>query len=268
MRTALETKQTNRARLRDILCGTAPRTASAIASADAIIAAWSLTAINTTTFGEGVEETRGGNDVCAITATDKTLTSADNPWTSADVGKIIHVAGAGTAGGTLVSRIASFTSAGEVELEDAAVTTVAPSVTSAAGLAIWFYPLNDVSGSAVLPTGSETWKRVDVALGNAGVETLTAAALTLSALYNRKILIANRGTAQEITLHKTAPVGFAILVEQIGAGAVTFAAEAGATLQNRQSHDGIAGQYGAVTLFVRANADDESAIWTLVGDTA
>ncbi len=39
MRTPNETKQTNRARLRDVLCGVVPRIASAIVAADAIIAA-------------------------------------------------------------------------------------------------------------------------------------------------------------------------------------------------------------------------------------
>ncbi len=267
MRTALETAQTNRARVRDLLCGTVPRTAAAIAAASAIVTAWSLTAINATTFG-AFAEGLAGNDVCAITATDKTLTSADLPWTAADVGKIIHVAGAGTAGGTLVTRIASYTSAGEVELADAAVTTVAPSTTSAAGLAIWGLPQNDISASAVLPTGGDTWTDAQTALGNSGFVDLTDATLTLAAIHNRKIISANKATAQTITLHKTAPQGFACLVEQLGAGAVGFTAEVGATLRNRQSHTGIAGQYGSATLYVSSNADGLSAVWMLVGDTA
>ena len=60
----------------------------------------------------------------AITATDNTLTSASNPWVAGDVGEVIRIEGADTAGGNLVTTIASFTSAGEVELTDAAVTTV------------------------------------------------------------------------------------------------------------------------------------------------
>ncbi len=64
------------------------------------------------------------NDV-AIAATDKTLTSASNPWVSSDVGKPITVDGAGAAGAILKTTVASFTSAGEIELTDAAGTTVA-----------------------------------------------------------------------------------------------------------------------------------------------
>jgi hypothetical protein len=60
----------------------------------------------------------------AIDSADNTLTSASNPWTSADVGSPIIVRGAGAAGADLVTTIASYTGAGEVELTDAAGTTV------------------------------------------------------------------------------------------------------------------------------------------------
>lgn len=60
----------------------------------------------------------------AITATDTTLTSADGPFTSDDVGKLIYVVGAGAGGGDLQTTIASYTSPTEVELTDAAGTTV------------------------------------------------------------------------------------------------------------------------------------------------
>lgn len=60
----------------------------------------------------------------AITATDQTLTSATAVFTTADVGKAITVAGAGVAGATLTTTIASFNSATSVELTLAAATTV------------------------------------------------------------------------------------------------------------------------------------------------
>jgi hypothetical protein len=61
----------------------------------------------------------------AITSSDKTLTSASNPFVAADdVGKHVLVEGAGVGGLDLVTTIASWTSAGEVELTDAASTTV------------------------------------------------------------------------------------------------------------------------------------------------
>lgn len=64
----------------------------------------------------------------AITSGDRTLTSAGGPggedFTSDYVGQAITVAGAGASGATLSTTIASVTSGGEVELTDAAGTTV------------------------------------------------------------------------------------------------------------------------------------------------
>lgn len=60
----------------------------------------------------------------AITATDQTLTSATNPFSASMVGQTITVTGAGVSGEPLVTTIASYTGVGEVELTDAASTTV------------------------------------------------------------------------------------------------------------------------------------------------
>ncbi|HEX6376952.1 MAG TPA: hypothetical protein VFZ91_14665 [Allosphingosinicella sp.] len=60
----------------------------------------------------------------AMTASSTTLTSASAPFTSADVGKPIVVGGAGASGAKLVSSIASFVSATEVTLANAAGTSV------------------------------------------------------------------------------------------------------------------------------------------------
>lgn len=62
---------------------------------------------------------------CAITSSDNTLTAPASTFTSADAGKAISVLGAGAAGANLITTIASFTNDGEVELTDAASTTVA-----------------------------------------------------------------------------------------------------------------------------------------------
>lgn len=63
-------------------------------------------------------------DDAAITATETTLTSASDPWTNDDAGRVIIVRGAGAGGADLRTTIASVTAAGEVELADAASTTV------------------------------------------------------------------------------------------------------------------------------------------------
>jgi hypothetical protein len=60
----------------------------------------------------------------AITSGDATLTSASNPFTSADVGSTVIVRGAGSAGADLVTTVASYTNAGSVELTANASTTV------------------------------------------------------------------------------------------------------------------------------------------------
>lgn len=50
---------------------------------------------------------------------DNTLTSASNPWTIADVGKLILVEGAGASGDTLITTIAAYNGPGSIELTDA-----------------------------------------------------------------------------------------------------------------------------------------------------
>lgn len=69
--------------------------------------------------GDGIELVDG-----SVTAADKTFTSATAVFTSADVGKVITILGAGGANVDLTTTIASVTSATEVELTDAASATV------------------------------------------------------------------------------------------------------------------------------------------------
>lgn len=60
----------------------------------------------------------------AITATDNTFSSTGASFTNDYVGKVFTVAGAGASGATLTTTVASVTSATEIELTDAAGTTV------------------------------------------------------------------------------------------------------------------------------------------------
>jgi len=69
--------------------------------------------------GDGVELVDG-----SVTNADKTFTSATASFTSADVGKVITIQGAGGTNIDLTTTIASVTSATEVELTDAAGATV------------------------------------------------------------------------------------------------------------------------------------------------
>lgn len=138
----LDTPRKYRQMLVDILTPPRERSADIVASVALCVAAGSLDEIDATTFGFFANA--AGSNACAITAADNTLTSADNPWTSDDVGKLIDVQGAGTDGATLRSAIAAYTSPGSVELVNAAQTTVEASKTSVAGAAIWGNPWTDV----------------------------------------------------------------------------------------------------------------------------
>ena len=73
----------------------------------------------------------------AITSSDNTFTSANAAFTSDDVGKLIYINGAGAAGAVLSTTIASYTSSTEVELTDAASTTVSG--------AVYYYATDDTT---------------------------------------------------------------------------------------------------------------------------
>lgn len=140
MRDQIETNRTRRYRIASILMGSgaASRAGSIADAINAQVAAGSLSAIDAATFGFFPNCT--ACDSIAVGAGSKNATCADNPWTAADVGKAIDIAGAGPAGATLRTSIAAYVSAGAVTLTDAATTAVAPSATSAAGLAAWGHP--------------------------------------------------------------------------------------------------------------------------------
>lgn len=78
----------------------------------------------------------------SITSSSTTLTSASNPWTSADVGSTIIVRGAGATGNDLVSTITAFTNSGQVTLNDTAGTTV-----SGIAKAVWGARAGDTMSS-------------------------------------------------------------------------------------------------------------------------
>jgi len=83
--------------------------------------------------GDGVYKTNG-----ASTATSTTFTCASAAWTDADIGKPIVIAGAGAAGATLATTIASRNSATSIVLGAAASTTVS-------GTAKFYYGTDDTA---------------------------------------------------------------------------------------------------------------------------
>jgi len=70
-----------------------------------------------------------------------------------------------------------------------------------------------------------------------------------------------------VTLPNSLGIGCSTTHIQIGAGQVTFAAGASATLNNRQSHTDIVGQYGMASTTVYANSGGSAAVYALGGDT-
>lgn len=131
----LPNQEFGRRQIRDAIVGIRLRDSAFQSRILAVVARWGLVTIDPATFGYLNDP--DGDSQCSITATDTTLTSVNDVWTAADVGRVIHVQGAGAAGATLVTTIASYTAPDEIELADAAATTVTQSFTSTAGLAVW-----------------------------------------------------------------------------------------------------------------------------------
>ena len=102
--------------------------------------------------------------------------------------------------------------------------------------------------------------------GNVNIQTGTT--YTVLAADSGKIVDHANASAITTTLPNNLPVGWCCTYAQTGAGQVTFSAASGATLRNRQSHTKIAGQWGEVSLYVRANSGGAAAEYVLAGDTA
>jgi hypothetical protein len=83
---------------------------------------------------------------------------------------------------------------------------------------------------------------------NGGLIQISAAAYTLSAETNNLILSFTSASAVTVTINPGLPVGFSVTVIQDGAGAITFVASSGVTLNNLSSELTSAGQYAQMFL--------------------
>jgi hypothetical protein len=88
---------------------------------------------------------------------------------------------------------------------------------------------------------------VTVENASAAVNAQTGTTYTLVAGDNGKIITLNNASAITLTVPSTLPTGFNCTIIQLGAGQVTVTAS-GVTIQNRQSHTKLAGQYAMATL--------------------
>ncbi len=98
------------------------------------------------------------------------------------------------------------------------------------------------------------------------VRVVTGTTDTLLLSDNGGIVEFSNGSAVALTVPNTLPQGFNCLLQQVGAGTVTVAADAGAT-QHAPNGATIAGQYKIASLVVNSNAGT-AADYTLSGDTA
>jgi hypothetical protein len=83
---------------------------------------------------------------------------------------------------------------------------------------------------------------------NGGLIQISAASYTLSAETNNLILSFTSASAVTVTINPGLPVGFSVTVIQDGAGAITFVANSGVTLNNLSSELTSAGQYAQMFL--------------------
>jgi hypothetical protein len=96
-----------------------------------------------------------------------------------------------------------------------------------------------------------------------GVDADFAVSISLAASDNGKIKNCTSATAVTVTLPSTLTKDFYCTITQTGAGQVTFAAGAGATLHNRQNLTHTAGQWAICCILASA-----TGVFILGGDCA
>ena len=103
----------------------------------------------------------------------------------------------------------------------------------------------------------------------ATVQTNAGTTYTLAPTDSGTFIAFSSGSAVTVTCPATLPVGFQVAIEQQGAGAVTVAAGASATLRTAHSFTGkTAGQFSVIGITVDGNSNGNSAVCVLTGDAA
>lgn len=125
--------------------------------------------------------------------------------------------------------------------------------------------VNSATGAVTIDAGNLNDFNFDgnAILGfDATINDQTGTAYTLLASDAGKVVVLNNASAITVTVPSGLGAGFNCSFVQKGAGQVTFSASS-TTINNRQSHTKINGQFGVASLL--AYADD---IFVLAGDTA
>lgn len=123
----------SRARIASTIINNQTRTDAIKSWITAEVTGHSLSAIDPATFG--LLANPNADNMVSVNGT--AATSPCRRWVVTDIGRTIHIAGAGTAGAVHVTTIAAWNNAGSITLTDAAPTAITASRTSAAGLAVW-----------------------------------------------------------------------------------------------------------------------------------
>lgn len=112
------------------------------------------------------------------------------------------------------------------------------------------------------PDGEAAWNAEHTIDLDANAQTGTT--YTLKASDNGKTVTLNNASAITLTIPASLGAGFSCLLVQLGAGTVTVAAGAGATVNSRGSLLDLNGQYAVASVIPTATADT----YILAGDLA
>ena len=186
-------------------------------------------------------------DILPITDVSDTTGSAQGTTKKVTVANLVAAAPQGdlVASNNLSDVANAGTSRTNLGLGDAATKTVGTADTNVIAVA-----------SGAVDLGGNKLEDFDASIND------QTASYQLVAGDNGKVIVLNNGSALNLTVPSGLGVGFNCSVIQKGAGQVTFVASS-TTINNRQSHTKIAGQYGVATL-VAYVADT----FVLAGDTA
>lgn len=186
-------------------------------------------------------------DILPITDISDTTGSAQGTTKKVTVANLVAAAPQGdlVASNNLSDVANAGTSRTNLGLGDAATKTVGTADTNVIAVA-----------SGAVDLGGNKLEDFDASIND------QTASYQLVAGDNGKVIVLNNGSALNLTVPSGLGVGFNCSVIQKGAGQVTFVASS-TTINNRQSHTKIAGQYGVATL-VAYVADT----FVLAGDTA
>lgn len=129
-----------------------------------------------------------------------------------------------------------------------------------------------IGGTAIGDTRNQLLKQILVAMANkasglSAINVQTGTSYTLALTDSSKLITLDNGSAITLTIPPSSSVAFdvgtQILVEQLGAGVVTFAPGSGVTLLSYDSNLSLAGQYAGATLIKLA-----TDTWTIQGNLA